>query len=158
MKRNPNTPPVLTTRNFLSAIAKAAMSINSDVLWLDLRHSEAGLIYCRAFEGMPKTVQEFLQTNLLSVALGPAEPISNDMAKEPVNIYSDKDYVTKWMGTKFIDDPAYNIKVIACISPRGERHLYIADHARAGKTYDTALDDQIKNLQELYEFYNGKQP
>ncbi len=155
LKKNTDTPIVITTRNLMTAIASEAKKINSDVLWLDLRHSEAGLIYCRAFEGMDEETQKFLHKQLLSVALGPAESVSNDMAKIADNIFSKKDHITKRFSEALMNNPNYNIRVIACISPRSEFSLYIADHARAGTTYDTALEKAIKDLQREYKF-NGK--
>jgi hypothetical protein len=151
-----DTPIVVTTRQFMTVIAAAAEKINSNFLWLDLRHSEAGLIFCRAFEGMPKETKDILKNNLLSVALGPAEPISKNMAKDADNIYSEKDRFTKRFAEPFMDNPDYNIRVIACISSIGEFSLYIADHARVGTTYDTALKERINELRKTFGFYNGK--
>ena len=151
-----DTPIVESTRNFLTTVANAAHKINSNFLWLDLRHSEAGLIFCRAFEGMNKETKDILHANLLSVALGPAEPISKQMAKEADNFYSEKDYITKRFAKPFLNNPDYNIRIIACISPRSEFSMYIADHARAGTTYDTALEKRIRELNKIYGFYKGE--
>jgi hypothetical protein len=151
-----DTLTVVNTRNMMTSIAHAAMNINSDVLWLDLRHSEAGLIYCRAFEGMEKDIQKFLHKNMLSIALGPAEPISDEMAKDPINLYSEKDYITKGAAKRFMNNPDYNIRIIACISPLGELTLYFADHARDGSTYDKALDKSINDHQDQYKL-KGKE-
>ena len=92
----------------------------------------------------------------MSIALGPAEPISDKMAKEAVNFYSEKDGITKRYAEPFLNNPHYDIRIIACISSWGEFSMYIADHARAGTTYDTALDDQIKEFNRAYGFYNGE--
>lgn len=155
-QKHQETPIVESTRYLMTAIAQAAYKVNSDFLWLDLRHSEAALIYCRAFEGMPEKTREILQKNLLSIALGPAEPISDEMAKKAVNIYSEKDYITKRFAKPFLNNPHYDIRIIACISPRGELSMYFADHARAGTTYDKALNAQIKKLNETDGFYKGE--
>jgi hypothetical protein len=91
------------------------------------------------------------------VALGPAEPISKNMAQDSDNIYSEKDRITKRYAEPFMDNPDYNIRVIACISSIGEFSLYLADHARTGTTYDTALQKKIDDLQREMRFYNGKE-
>lgn len=156
-KKHIDTPIVKKTRHLMTTIANAAYHLNSDFLWLDLRHSEAGLIFCRAFEGMDENTQQKLHEHLLSVALGPAEPISNKMTKEAVNFYSKKDYITKRYAEPFMNHPDYDIRIIACISPRNEFSLYIADHARAGTTYDTALDKKIRGLNKEHGFYTGQQ-
>jgi hypothetical protein len=105
---------------------------------------------------MPDKAREILQKNLLNVALGPAECISDEMAKKAVNIFSEKDSITKRFAEPFLNNPHYDIRIIACISPRGEFSMYIADHARAGTTYDRALNAQIKELNKTYGFYKGE--
>jgi hypothetical protein len=154
-KNHKDTPIVESTRKLMTTVARAAHEINSDFLWLDLRHSEAGLIFCRAFEGMEDDPKKILQNHLLSIALGPAEPISNKMTKAAVNIYSEKDYITKRFAKPFLNNPDYDIRIIACISPRNEFSMYIADHARSGTTYDDALKEQIKDVNKEYGFFKG---
>ena len=78
------------------------------------------------------------------------------MAKEAVNFYSEKDHITKRFAEPFLNNPHYDIRIIACISPWGEFSMYIADHARAGTTYDAVLNDQIKNLNKIYGFYKSE--
>lgn len=152
-KKHKDTPIVESTRYLMTVIANEAHKINSNFLWLDLRHSEAGLIFCRAFEGMNEPTQDTLHKHLLSVTLGSAEPISNTMTKEAVNLYSEKDSITKRYAEPFMNNLDYDIRIIACISSGGEFSMYIADHARAGTTYDTALYDQFKDLNQEHGFY-----
>ncbi len=55
------------------------------------------------------------------------------------------------------NDPNYNIRFLECISDKDEFSFHFADHARAGTTYDEALQDQLNNLQRKYQFYDGKE-
>jgi hypothetical protein len=77
------------------------------------------------------------------------------MTKAAVNIYSEKDYITKRFAKPFLNNPDYDIRIIACISPRNEFSMYIADHARSGTTYDDALKEQIKDVNRKYGFFKG---
>src|SRR5579862_2688014 len=156
--RNSNeTQNVKTTREFLSGIAQTAKEINPEFRWLLIEHSEGGLIYCRSFEGMSKETKKVMKDNTINIALGSAEPISKEMASEPINFYSDKDYVTKRFAEKLMNDPNYDIRIIPCLSSTGELSFYIADHARDGTTYDKALEKQIKELKKRVGFYDGQE-
>ena len=78
------------------------------------------------------------------------------MGLKAINIYSEKDHITKQYAEPLLDNPNYDIQIVPCISKVSERSLYFADHAFMGKTYQTALKNQLDKFQTFYGFYDEK--
>ncbi len=147
------TPAVALERQLMVALAEQLHQINPEAHWSNNVHSEGGLIARRAIEGMTPEQQELIKKHLHITALGPAKPIPKSIAFQVVNIYSEKDYITKWGGQKERDDPEYDIQMVNCISPRSERFFWFADHAFKGSTYQDALKGASDKLRTGYGFY-----
>jgi hypothetical protein len=151
-----NTPTVCRTRQFLTSIAEAVHKVNPDALWLYLAHSENGVISKRAIEGLSEASKENLQKHLFMFALGPAEPLPKKMGQSVINVYSNKDYITKHFSTPFIEDNNYDIRFVECKSPILERTLLMADHGFLAPTYQNAWSGHIDKLQNEHGFYQGE--
>ena len=103
--------------------------------------------------------QQILQKILHIFAVGPAESLSQKQGASVINVYSDKDYVTGFgpcgYAKRFMENPDYDIRVLSCISCRGDRNLWIADHGFLKPTYRKAWGDHIDYLKENFRFYGG---
>ncbi len=55
----------------------------------------------------------------------------------------------------FMNHPDYDIRVVRCISRRGDRNCWIADHGFLKPTYRKAWEGHIMNLQRETKFYRG---
>ena len=152
-KKEIETSAVCLERQFMVALAEQIHRINPDAHWADYVHSEGGLITRRAIEGMTPEQQELMKKHLLITAFGPAKPLAKTAAFQVVNIYSKKDYVTKWFANNERNNPEYDIRMVPCISPRSEWNLKLADHAFNGKTYQEALGDAAQKIREKHGLY-----
>ena len=106
---------------------------------------------------MSEVQQQILQKILHIFAVGPAEPLPKTQGASVINIYSGKDYVTGFgpcgYAKRFMDNPDYDIRILSCVSGRGDRNLWIADHGFLKPTYRTAWGDHIDYLKENFRFY-----
>lgn len=153
------TPIVCLARQFIATTGEKLYSINPQSLWLCIPHSENGVITKRAIEGMTEWQQQILQKILHVFAVGPAESLSQKQGASVINVYSENDYITGFgpcgYAKRFMDNPDYNIRVLSCISGRGDRNLWIADHGFLKPTYRQAWGDHIDYLKENFRFYEG---
>ncbi|EKE07824.1 MAG: hypothetical protein ACD_17C00505G0002 [uncultured bacterium] len=103
--------------------------------------------------------QQILQKILHIFAVGPAESLSQKQGVSVINVYSEKDYITGFgpcgYAKRFMDNPNYDIRVLSCISGRGDKNLWIADHGFLKPTYHKAWGDHIDYLKENFRFYGG---
>jgi len=152
-KNEIETSAICLQRQFMVALAEQVHRINPDAHWVDYVHSEGGLIALRAIEKMTPEQQELIKKHIHITALGPATPLPKNIAFQVVNIYSEKDYITKWFARKERNDPEYDIRMVPCISPRSEWSFKIADHAFQGSTYQQALLDAAQDIKERYGMY-----
>src|SRR5690606_239281 len=108
------TPIVAKMRQFLGAVSEKLSKINKNAIWLNILHSEGGVIGKRSIEGMSEEQRERLQKMMYIFAVAPAEPVSKKYALEAHNVYSEKDYITKRFAKPFLEDPDYNIEFLRC--------------------------------------------
>lgn len=148
------TKPVAITRQFLITMATTLRNINPSMLWLHIIHSEASPITHNAIIGMEPDQKEIMRAHLLVAALGPAfVPISLEYTRDAVNIYSAKDYFTKFGATRYLNDPNYRIKIVPCQSKWSEWSLGLSDHAAIGTTYRTATQNECGEKRRDYGFH-----
>lgn len=151
-----DTPTVVTTRQFLIAVSDNLYKINSQLLWLHIAHSEAGLIYNNACKGMTPDQQSKLNQQINVFGLGPGEPVPLEFGYETRNVYSNQDFFTMWFALKHRNNPKYDIRFVPCRSKWSERTGYIADHAFLGGTYQSEQMKYIRELRKTYGFYGTK--
>jgi len=150
-----NTPTVCRTRQFMATISEALHKVNPDVLWLYLAHSENGVISKRAIEGLSTEHKNLLQKELHMYAAGPADPLPKELGQSVINVYSTKDYITKWFAKPYLEDRNYDIRFLNCESPRSERILGGPDHGFLAPTYNKGWTGRIYDLRDDFVFYQG---
>ena len=137
------------TRQYFTAASTILFNINPEALWVHIAHSRGGGIATRAVEGMSAHQLGMMKKNFLYLGIAPSVPMSNNHALQAVNIYSDQDLVTGWMGKKFMHNPSYIIEFVTCQLPK---HKWIPsslriDHALLGPTYQKSSE---RNLNGIY--------
>ena len=148
-----DTPIVIMMRTEILFNARLCERVGDNTYFLKILHSEAGLIYCNAFNGMTLEQQNLVKKHALVAAFGPAEPVPSSSAYEAINIYSEKDNITGGAGRNK-DPNDYDIRFVECISSWSEHNLLgYADHAYLGSTYQEATSDMIKHFDAKYKFY-----
>ena len=113
-----------------------------------IAHSEAGLIYARAYEKMSKKEQERMQKYIAVLGVGSARPIKDEYTKFSLNIYSKWDFVTGLAGLLLTS--GCNIKWYDSTSTSDQKMLGFIDHSFAGNTYSTGLDNFINECKEKH--------
>jgi RHS repeat-associated protein len=148
-----NTDKIDVKRQFYVAFAESLHKINPQILWLNIDHSEAGLLSRRAIEGMTPEQQKLLRQHLILLTLGSALPVPRRHGLEVRNIYSKADYLTKFHGKdeKFNSD--FHIHFVPCTSKWTERTGYLIDHAILGGTYQSQLNKYFDDARKMYGFY-----
>ena len=153
------TPIVCLNRQLMAAAGTRMYNVNPLSFWLSLPHSENGVISKRAIEGMAADEKVILQKVLHIYAVGPAEPLSREQGVSVKNVYSNKDYITGFgpcgYAKRFMDNPNYDIHVLPCMSSKSDKNFGIADHGFLQPTYRKAWGDNIKDLKQVYKFYEG---
>lgn len=145
-----------TTRQFLLAISDQLYKMNTELLWQHFAHSEGGVIYRNACQGMTPDQRDQLNQQIDVLGLGPAAAIPSNYGFHVANTWSNQDFFTMWFAFKHRKDPEYNIKFVPCQSKWSERTGYIADHAFLGGTYQNVMAGHIKNRRHKYGFYDAK--
>jgi RHS repeat-associated protein len=154
---NVETNGVVMQRQMLIAIADSIHKINPEMLWHFIMHSGAGATSRRAIEGMTESQQETLKQHLITTAIGPAMALPRKLAFLTENVYSEKDYITGWLGPAFSGNKEEcDISYIRCISDRSERVGGFADHRFLGPTYQEVLEDSIDAFRGSYGYF-GRQ-
>jgi hypothetical protein len=149
------TSSVCQAQQFLSVSAGLLHKINPEALWLYIAHSENGVISKRAIEGLSAGDKRLLQKAFYMYAVGPADPLSRDMGQSVVNVYSNKDCLTKRFAKPYLHDDNFDIQFVRCKTPRSERSLWIADHGFMAPTYQGAWSEHIQKLRDKIPFYQG---
>ncbi len=145
------TPIVFQTHQFMDVMVDKLHEVNPDLLWMDIRHSEGGVIGRRAIELLSEEKRNVLQKKLYSLTVGSGIPIPKEYGLHVYNIYSEADY---WTGTfGYLVDDCDHIKIVPCISSWGERVVF-ADHAFMSPTYQSVLREEIENVRGLYGFHD----
>lgn len=144
----PETSAVIQKRQFMVTILEQFGKVNPGILWLDVLHSEAGVITQRAIEGMTEDQKTKLKERLLILAIAPALPVSKAFTKEAINIYSEKDNVTLRFGRDYIGSPQYDIRIVECKTNLGffNRTMGPGDHDFMGQTYKAEVKGWIGEL------------
>lgn len=113
-------------------------------------HSEGGLIYKRACDHMSSEGQKLIKNKLNVIGLGPYGLIPKKYGKYAINIYSDKDYITKPNNvTEMMKNSDYKILVVPCIANPSEQTIYMADHNYLSPTYVEARKDLMDYVKSL---------
>jgi hypothetical protein len=149
---------VVNTRQYMVAISETLHKINPDLLWLHIAHSEGGVVGRNAIKGMTEDQKDLLRNQLYVLGVAPAKPIPLEFGKGVTNVYSRKDFITKWFALKYKNDPKYDVKFVRCRSTFSERTAYLADHAFLGGTYQWEQSEYIRELRKTWRFYDGKTP
>lgn len=179
------TIKVCQARQFLIACSQILHKVNPAIfddsgnlmsfgaLWAHYDHSRGGVIDLRAVQGMPYEQQKTLQTQLLLTSIAPANPIPEKYGLKIINYYSKQDGITGGLGAPHIPASIFgvvgslgtksyfghnncDIRFVPCISKWSERSLYFADHAFLGGTYRETVAESVRQNNENYGFYNGK--
>lgn len=155
------TTIVCLERQFLANTGERLYNINPLILWLSIPHSENGVITKRAIEGLSEGNQQILKEILHIYAVGPAEPLPKEQGASVINVYSKKDYITGFgpfgHAKQYMNDPAYDIRVLSCQSSISHCNLFIADHGFLEPTYRKAWKGHINKLNETFKFYKGSE-
>jgi RHS repeat-associated protein len=146
------TPVIAQTAQFISAIIEKIHAINPDLLWLDIRHSEGGVIGRRAIEMLSPHERKILQRQMCSFTMGSAMPMPSDYGLHVHNVYSTADYFTGHFGV-FMPS-SYSIEIIPTAAHYSERVGWFVDHAFVGTTYQEALDTSIQSFRSFYGFHD----
>ncbi len=147
---------VINTRQILTSIVDSLHKINPSLLALFCTHSEAGGIATLALEGMTPDQIDLCKQHLYLYNIAPAIPTARRYAFQTINVYSEKDNITKPHAKDYIGHPNYNIDILKPKTPWHEKTGYYADHGLAGKTYQEDVMKQFGEAREKYRFYNGK--
>ena len=145
---------VRNTAQMMQVIAETIHKINPEMTWLDVRHSEAGVIGRRGIEMLSEEYKKLLKQHLYNISLGPAKKIPTEYCLEAYNLYSEKDSITGWWAHEQ-DEFTYNLEILKCITPRSERILFLADHGFLQPTYQKGLEGRLEKIQKERGFYNG---
>ena len=149
------TKVVYNTSQMLGAIADTIHKINPEMVWVDTRHSESGVIGRRAIERLTADQKRILKKQFYNISLGPAQMIPSEYGLKVYNLYSDKDHVTKSWANKREPGVEYNVKLLKCNSSWHERTLFFVDHRFMGPTYQEGLDVEFRTVRDTKGFYNG---
>ena len=115
---------------------------------LHIAHSEAGLIYARAYEKSTKEEQKKMRKFIGVLGVGSARPIKDEYTKFSLNMYSRRDFVTGFAGLLLYR--GCNIEWYDSISTSDQKMFGIIDHAFLGNTYSRGLDDFIDQCKREY--------
>ncbi len=151
-----DTAIVRQTRQIISAISEILPNINPEMLWAHICHSEGGIIGKRAFKGLDHDERSRLRKHLITIGIAPAAPISRKYTLDAVNVYSEKDHVTKGFASSYVNDPNYDIRFVPCITPPNERGFFSGDHAFSGDTYQSEIMMQMNEMRKNYGVYDAK--
>jgi hypothetical protein len=151
-KMHIETSKVVASKQLIEVIGERLYSVNPNLLMVHLSHSEGGEISKLAFGSMAPEQLEKIRSRLLIHTFASANPIPNRYGLEVGNKYSTKDYLTKPFGKKYKDSPEYNIQFVACQKKGWAR--FFPEHDFCGPTYQGALRDYFKKLNDNYGFYN----
>ena len=154
IKATTETENVSVARQFLEAIVDRLDKINPELLWTHIAHSEGGAINYRAIETMNPEKQEQIKKHLIFYGVAPGLSVPRKFAFSARNVYSEKDYITKWWMLEYKNDPNYDIQIIPCISKWHEKSGYFADHAFMGPTYQGDLTQYMDKLESGLGFYD----
>jgi hypothetical protein len=149
-----DTPTVIRTRQFFSAIISGISKVNSQVLWKHIAHSEGGLVGRRSIEGMTPEEKALLRQHLIYLGLGPAMAMPKSYALSTRDVYSVEDKVTKRYSAHLVNDKNYNVVFVPCTSASNELFLG-ADHGILGTTYKTEITNDFKKGRDKHGFYKG---
>jgi hypothetical protein len=123
---------------------------------LHIAHSEAGLIYARAYEKSTEKEQERMKQFIAVLAVGSARPIKDEYTKFSLNMYSRRDFATGLAGLLLYR--GCNIKWYDSTSTSEQKMFGIIDHAFSGNTYSKGLDDFINEHKNEYGgFHENRQ-
>jgi RHS repeat-associated protein len=148
------TPTVRHTSSMLGAIADTIHKINPEMGWVDVRHSEGGVIGRRAIERLPKEQRDILKKQLFNISMAPAKNMPTEYGLEAYNLFSEKDGITGlWANEQ--DGLTYNVEFLECISPRSERIFWFADHGMMGSTLQKGAERKIEKIRDFRRFYDG---
>jgi RHS repeat-associated protein len=153
-QRDVETSITALARQFMVSIIEQAHKINPQMLIEHISHSEGGAISNLSLRGMTPEQKELMRQHLISYNIAPAVPIAKDFAFNVINVYSKRDYVTKWFALPYRNDPNYNIRFIPCKSSWREKTLFIADHGFMKPTYQTDLKANITHFGTEYGYYH----
>lgn len=151
------TKIVKATSLAMGAIAEAIEKINPQMIWLDTRHSEGGVIGRRAIENLTEDQKQIFKKQVSIVAVGPAKMIPDEYALEVGNLYSTKDYITGRWAKEINDGFHYSIETIICSSPWHQKTLFFADHGFMANTYQLGISNRIKNSRDRLGFFNANE-
>ncbi len=115
---------------------------------LHIAHSEAGLIYARAYEKSTEKDQKRMQKYIAVLGVGSARPIKDEYTKFSSNMYSNRDCVTGFAGLLLYR--GCNIEWLESTSRSDQMMFGFADHAFSGNTYSKGLDKYIDDHKNKY--------
>ncbi len=150
------TPIVDKTRQMMTAFLDVLSNTSPDILWLHVMHSEAGVIGKNGIEGMTDEQRQNLRKHMITLAIGPATPLSKEHALDAFNYYSEKDRVTKWFGERHLKDPNYDIQIVKCQTSSSELDFIAGDHAFFKTTNQGSVDDGIKKIRGKHGSHNSR--
>ncbi len=160
-----DTPAVLKTRKLIKELSLRMHSINPELLWGSILHSEAGVITRRAIEGLDPSLRVILKEHLYVFAMSPVLPIPANYGYYSLNLYSKHDFLSvggylfgiggRKLADFLFDTNNCHLFFIPSASKWRDRTLLFFDHSFLGGTYTNALGDQIQRWRTRYGFYKG---
>ncbi|MES2344574.1 MAG: RHS repeat-associated core domain-containing protein [Chlamydiota bacterium] len=151
------TDRITIEKHFIETATEFIDTYHEGNYMLTSPHSEGGLVATRSISLASGKNKDYIKNTYLSIGVGAAEPLSNEFAHKAIDFYSESDHVTKRFAKPFLNDPNYDIRIVACISKWSERSFYLADHAVLGSTYREAYMEGLKELKkEGYKFYDAQ--
>ena len=158
------TPMISLTRQVMVALSESLYKVNPEALWFHLPHSEGGAISTYAIEGMTDEQKRELKKQMIWFGLAPAYPIDDRLVLSSLNVYSERDPVTGWIGTLCKNYPErfgkdamngkeFNIKILPRSSSFFRNPSALSEHSYHGATLQNELNKEIKGLRRDYGFY-----
>lgn len=162
-----NPPPLRTAKNISTFNTKLTshnfdqlFSINSNVIWTHIAHSEAGLIAHEVLTtdkyslfNQHYSLSRFLKNHLITLTYGAVAPIPN-IVRHPINTYSHDDIATRFYGKPFSKKKNYTITFVDSEVPKKEQCRISGDHAFSKATYQNQLAKNLDSLRKDFGIYD----
>ena len=148
------TEVVRSMRKMFTTLANRLLSVRPHPHWLHVAHSEGGRIAHDTLQSLSYEARVFCLNHLIVHTYGSIQPIPERMVKEVTNTYARDDIAYSRYGVPFESYEEYKIKVVKSLV----KHLFPipGDHGFLGKTYQEALEENIKDIRNRPGIYNAK--
>ena len=150
------TEGICRTRLMMTTFITQLLQTNPQALWIHIAHSEGGMLAKMALQGLRSQHSIHARNRLLALAYGPVAPISSRVARDAINTYSKDDKAALRFAKQYLNDPAYDIRLVDSLVPKSEQCIVAGDHTFTKATYQKALRDNLGTFRSLYKIYDAK--